>query len=269
MLEFHKYHGAGNDFILIDNRENVFSPDSEYIHFLCCRRKGIGADGLILLNSSVQKGIDFEMQYFNSDGPEGTMCGNGGRCIAAFARKTGIIDKETLFLGKDGIHKAMIVKEEGNKSEVRLQMKDVEIIVPFEKGVCLNTGSPHLVLFGENIMQTDVVGEGRKWRYDSRFEQGTNVNFVEKLSEDTIFVRTYERGVEDETLSCGTGVTASALAFADRTKHLNRQVFVETQGGKFTVEFQYKENGFSDVWLTGETCFVYQGIFTDDNCPEL
>jgi diaminopimelate epimerase len=261
MQKFYKYHGAGNDFVLIDNRTNTFVIDNDKIKQICNRRLCVGADGFILLNNSKEKGIDFEMQYFNSDGFEGSMCGNGGRCIVAFARRLGIIDKDTIFSGIDGLHKATILTLEGNRADVSIQMKDVGEIKSFDDGYFLDTGSPHVVKFIDDIHSVDMK-ECKIIRYDSRLQNGANVNFVEIQGENTIFVRTYERGVEDETLSCGTGVTASALAFAAQNNTLS-EVIVFTRGGKFYVRFSHHEVGFSHVYLEGETCFVFEGTLIE------
>jgi diaminopimelate epimerase len=258
MQKFYKYHGAGNDFILIDNRTNSFVADNIEIKTICNRRFGVGADGLILLNRPKERGTDFEMQYFNADGFEGSMCGNGGRCIVAFAQRLGIIDKETVFSGIDGLHKAKILVQTGNKIEISIQMKDVLEVDLFDDGYFLNTGSPHVVKFVDNVRAINME-EGRKIRHDLRFANGTNVNFAEVQNEHTIFVRTYERGVEDETLSCGTGVTAAAIAFAKQNNTL-LEVNVLTRGGKFYVHFNHKGNKFFQVYLQGETCFVFEGV---------
>lgn len=257
MREFYKYHGAGNDFILIDNRKNDFIIDHQKIEQLCRRRLGIGADGLILLHASADASVDFSMQYFNADGFEGSMCGNGGRCIVAFAQKLGIIERKTVFSGIDGLHKAEILSSDEHTATIRLQMKDVEDIQLFDDGYFLNTGSPHLVKFVENVYDLDVFKEGSKIRNDARFEDGTNVNFVQ-IENKFIYVRTFERGVEDETLSCGTGVTASALAWA-KMFSIPSPVAVQTRGGNFTIFFKEKNNLFTDIWLQGESCFVFKG----------
>ena len=258
MQEFYKYHGAGNDFILIDNRKNDFVIDNQSIKNLCDRRLGIGADGLILLNSSDNPAADFNMQYFNADGFEGSMCGNGGRCIVAFAKKLNIINENIVFSGIDGLHKAMIIHSQENKMEIRLQMKDVDEIVSFDDGYFLDTGSPHVVKFVDNLQNINIKEEGERIRYDSRLVNGTNVNFVQ-IQNDTVYVRTFERGVEDETLSCGTGVTASALTWAKK-QAIPSPIIIHTQGGKFLVSFHYENNLFTDIWLQGETCFVFKGI---------
>lgn len=255
ILNFSKYHGAGNDFILIDNRKDKIKLSCSEVAFLCNRHLGIGADGMMLLNSSNQH--DFEMQYFNSDGNESSMCGNGGRCITAFASKLGIIDKLTLFTAIDGLHTAEIIEDKGNIKTIRLQMCDVKELKQFDNYFLLNTGSPHYVQFVDDVKAIDVASEGRKIRFDLRFApEGLNVNFVE-IKANFIFVRTYERGVEDETLSCGTGVTASALAYAS-DKNIEK-VNIHTLGGKLTVSFEKQNNTFNNVFLEGEACFVFEG----------
>jgi diaminopimelate epimerase len=259
MQEFYKYHGAGNDFILIDNRDNHFVVDNEKIAALCNRRLGIGGDGLILLHASANPSVDFDMQYFNADGFEGSMCGNGGRCIVALAQKLGIINNNTVFSGTDGLHKAAIIASDRHHAEICLQMKDVEDIRCFEDGYFLDTGSPHFVKFTENVHAIDVKAEGENIRRDVRFEHGTNVNFVQ-TENHFIYVRTFERGVEDETLSCGTGVTASALAWA-KAFAVSSPVAVKSRGGTFTVSFRRENHVFTDIWLQGETCFVFKGEF--------
>ncbi len=258
MQEFYKYHGAGNDFVLIDNRTKSFEIDNNRIREICDRRLGVGADGLILLNVAGSEGVDFEMQYFNSDGFEGSMCGNGGRCIVAFAKYLQIIGDKTTFAGVDGLHHATVISSAGNKSKICIQMKDVREIKSFEDGFFLDTGSPHMVKFVESVHDINVPEEGRNIRYDSRFADGTNVNFVEVQDGNTIFVRTFERGVEDETLSCGTGVTASALVFAGQ-KDGRQDILVNTRGGTFRVRFDRNKNNFFNIYLQGETCFVFKG----------
>ena len=255
MLNFSKYHGAGNDFILIDNRKGETILTQKEVAFLCNRHLGIGADGLMLLNYS--KEYDFEMQYFNSDGNESTMCGNGGRCIAAFALQLGIIDKTTVFKAIDGLHTAEIIENKGNIKTIRLQMLDVKEIKQFDNYFLLNTGSPHYVQFVDNIEVFDIIAEGRKIRYNEKCApDGLKVNFVQ-IKENQLFVRTYERGGEDETLSCGTGVTAASLAYAfDKNIY---QVNIHTKGGELTVSFEKQNNCFKNIYLEGKACFVFEG----------
>src|SRR4029078_5042001 len=254
-IEFHKYQGTGNDFILLDNRENIYGGISaKHIHFLCNRHFGIGADGLMMLNN--RQGFDFEMKYFNADGNEGSMCGNGARCVLKFASKLGIKKDKYHFIDADGVHEAEI----DLNGEVRLKMKDVKGAEFSYTHYILDTGSPHYVKPVADAMQVDVVNEGRSIRNSKEFaEEGINVNFVETLNDDTIYVRTYERGVEDETLSCGTGVTAAALISAHNDNGFNR-VEVKTSGGKLSVEFEkVSEKEFKNIWLVGPAEFVYKG----------
>jgi diaminopimelate epimerase len=258
-LPFFKYHGTGNDFILVDNRSLRWQPSTEEILFLCNRHFGIGADGLILL--SEQTGYDFGMTYFNSDGKESTMCGNGGRCMTAFAHHLGLIRSEAHFGAIDGDHISRILEISGNIKKISLRMKDVEVNEIVADHLFMNTGSPHYVTFVKNVEEMDIVTQAQKIRFSERFtEEGTNVDFVE-IRKDHLFVRTYERGVEDETLSCGTGVTASTLATA--IKYADNPGFfrIETKGGGLTVRFHQNKNSFTEVWLEGPAEFVYQGEF--------
>lgn len=253
-IAFNKYHGAGNDFIIIDNRNNVFNPsDNSLINKLCNRRFGIGADGLILVSNSTD--YDFEMKYFNSDGFEGTMCGNGGRCTADFAVRHGIAGRNMVFKAIDGLHQAAA---EGNI--IRLQMKNPDEIKSVNNNYFLNTGSPHYVVFTNDIDKLDVFNEGKRLRWSDDFKPGgTNVNFVE-VEENGIYVRTFERGVEDETLACGTGVTASAIVSVLLGHFDSSPVNVRTKGGRLSVEFAKNGNAFTNVWLCGPATFVFDGI---------
>lgn len=255
-INFNKYQGTGNDFVMIDNREHQFPKnDINLINKLCDRRFGVGADGLILLENSDSS--DFRMIYFNADGNESTMCGNGGRCIVAFAKKLGIISNNTTFMAIDGIHNATI-----NDSLVSLQMIDVDTITNNKTHLFLNTGSPHHVEFVEDISIIDIISKGRSIRNGAPyFEEGTNVNFVEQIDNNTFKVRTYERGVEDETLSCGTGVTAVAIATNIANKSSETEINIETLGGKLTVRFSKENDVFKEVFLIGEATFVFDGIF--------
>lgn len=256
-LTFFKYHGTGNDFIIIDNRQSVF-PRNNYqlIQKLCHRNFGIGADGLMLLETSKEN--DFKMIYFNADGHEGTMCGNGGRCIVAFAHSLNIFDKETIFEATDGIHHALI-----NKQNVSLGMKDVTNIQDHKDYVFLDTGSPHHVEFTEDLSKTDIYNKGKEIRYGAPYhEEGTNVNFVEKISDDTFEVRTYERGVENETLSCGTGVTAVALATHFLSLSDKKRIHLRTLGGDLSVEFEKGDNGYHNIYLSGPATFVFKGVIS-------
>jgi diaminopimelate epimerase len=253
---FHKYQGTGNDFIMLDNRNNQYSAlTQKEIKTLCDRHFGIGADGLILLN--LIAGYDFEMKYYNADGNESSMCGNGGRCIVKYAYAMGIHKSEYRFLAVDGEHEAEIEIDGG---WVNLKMKDVDALTARDNHFLLNTGSPHYVTMVDDVMSKNVKEEGRKIRYSHTFEkEGVNVNFVEQL-EKKIIVRTYERGVEDETLSCGTGVTASALVCAHNERGFN-SVDIQTPGGNLCVEFdKLDEDIFANIWLCGPAEKVFEGL---------
>jgi diaminopimelate epimerase len=255
MMQLHcyKYQGTGNDFVLLDNREKNISLTTEHIKWLCNRRFGIGADGLILLE--LEPGIDFKMVYFNSDGNESSMCGNGGRCITAFAKYLGIINSEAKFLAIDGIHEAKI-----DTDLVSLKMNDVRQVEVGENYFYLNTGSPHYVKFVNNLEEFNVFKEGKKIRNNDRFIfEGTNVNFIEKIDNE-LFVRTYERGVENETLSCGTGVTAAALVAALKGVSTDKNnCGIKTLGGHLNVKFdKVLENTFYNIWLQGPATFIFK-----------
>lgn len=257
-FEFYKYHGTGNDFILLDNRQKIYDNITpRQVNFLCHRRFGIGADGLMMLNDKAN--FDFEMIYFNSDGNTSSMCGNGGRCIVKFAHMLGTKKTKYKFYAIDGVHEAEI----DLNGDVRLKMKDVEDVEYSYTHYVLNTGSPHYVKSVPDVSQVDVVGEGSEIRNSKEFaKEGVNVNFVETINSDTIYVRTYERGVEDETYSCGTGVTAAALISAHNDKGFNR-VEVETKGGKLSVEFEkISEKEFENIWLCGPAQMVFKGEAT-------
>ena len=255
-IPFCKYHGTGNDFIVVDNRREILSKDDYLlIEKLCHRRFGIGADGLILLEK--QEGYDFGMTYFNADGKESSMCGNGGRCIVAFAKRLGIIEGACRFLAIDGAHEALIK----GADYVELKMQNVHHIEQGDGAYIMDTGSPHYVVFVEDLNDIDVVENGQAIRYSAPFrEKGINVNFVETDKAGNLQVATYERGVEAETFSCGTGVVASALAYylghiPDFTK-----VSIQTKGGYLEVHFSPTVDGFEDIWLCGEATFVFEGM---------
>lgn len=252
-ITFYKYQGTGNDFVIIDNRKGEIELTKKQVKFLCDRKFGIGADGLMLLNT--KQGYDFEMKYYNSDGRESTMCGNGGRCLVKFAYEIGIKKTDYKFVAIDGEHEADIDED----NWINLKMQDVSQVERKWETAILNTGSPHFIKPVNNIKGLDVYAEGRDIRYSRQFEkEGINVNFVEQ-EDDHIFVRTYERGVEDETLSCGTGVTAAALICAHNDKGFNR-VEVETLGGRLAVEFdKIDEQHFTNIWLCGPAVFVFKG----------
>lgn len=252
---FWKYQGTGNDFVMIDNRAGFPHASDSEIKKLCDRRFGIGADGLIYLEKSDV--ADFRMVYFNSDGLESTFCGNGGRCIAAFAKLLDVFEgNSTRFIAKDGLHEAEIKGE-----NIRLKMRDVSEIQENELGHELFTGSPHLIVQVQNVDTVEVKTKGANIRYSERYQnEGINVNFIEQTG-DEVWVRTYERGVEDETLSCGTGVTAAALVMG--RLGMASPVAVETQGGKLMVEFSKQANGgFTEVFLIGPAEKVFEGEIT-------
>lgn len=250
-MEFYKYQGTGNDFVMVDNRDLQFPKDQEIIKKLCDRRFGIGADGLILLENDDR--YDFKMVYYNSDGGESTMCGNGGRCLVAFAFFLDIFEEKCTFIAIDGEHEAEI-----HNGVVKLKMIDVESILSDAEDFVLNTGSPHYVKYVEDITNYNVFAEGNKIRNSENYsENGINVNFVEKISDDEIFVRTYERGVEDETYSCGTGVTASALTFLQKGNLTS--IKVKTLGGNLKVYAEKNENKFHKIWLEGPAKQVFRG----------
>ncbi|HYO23094.1 MAG TPA: diaminopimelate epimerase [Flavisolibacter sp.] len=253
-LHFYKYQGTGNDFIILDNRAKIYDFTKEQVAFLCHRRFGIGADGLMLLNAHEQ--YDFEMKYYNADGGESTMCGNGGRCLVKFAAEMGIIKSEYRFIAIDGEHEASIE----TNGHVALKMNDVSTVRSNYNKHVLNTGSPHYVEETENVMDIDVFGKGRAIRYSDEFKQdGINVNFVEQTEDpDTIIVRTYERGVEDETYSCGTGVTAAALVSYHNEAGFNF-VNVKTKGGMLAVEYDKVDEQFRNIWLIGPAAKVFEG----------
>ena len=254
-INFHKYQGAGNDFIILDNRNGAYDKlSTEQINRLCDRHFGIGADGLMMLKNNT--GYDFEMLYFNADGKPGSMCGNGGRCMVKYVYNLGIHQYTYRFLASDGEHEAEI-----DNQWIRLKMKDVQEIEEHSSYAVLDTGSPHFVKFANDVENIDVVETGREVRYSKRYmPDGINVNFVESTGEDSIYVRTYERGVEDETLSCGTGVTAAALVSAHNPRGFNR-VEVKTAGGNLSVEFtKTDEMHFENIWLCGPAELVFEGV---------
>lgn len=253
-LSFYKYHGTGNDFILIDNRSADIVLSTEQVRFLCDRHFGIGADGLMLLE--LAQGFDFRMVYYNSDGRESTMCGNGGRCISAFAKRLGLVNERVRFLAMDGTHEAVFT----TSGQIELHMMDVEALRSYETYFELNTGSPHYVSYTEHLDDLDMKKEGALIRYSPRFrDEGINVNLVEAIDANNIRVRTYERGVEDETLSCGTGVTACSLVHV-RHQHGAAQVKVQTPGGELIVRCEVvAQNQFRNIWLCGPAVEVFSG----------
>ena len=251
-MVFYKYQGTGNDFVMIDDRENKFDDQNlDLVSRICDRKFGIGADGLILIRN--HRDYDFEMIYFNADGSM-SMCGNGARCAVAFAGFLGIIEDKTHFLAIDGPHEAVL-----NQDVVELKMGNVKGITAKNGDSFVNTGSPHHIRVVEDVHNYPVFEEGKKIRYREDYAPGgTNVNFIEALDKDEIFVRTYERGVENETLSCGTGVTAAAIAFEQEKS--DAEVKIKTLGGNLSVRFHRNEDGSLDnVWLIGPAKQVFSG----------
>ncbi len=257
-IQFYKYQGTGNDFIILDNRQGIYDTlTTGQVAFLCNRRFGIGADGLMLLNP--KEGYDFEMKYFNSDGRESSMCGNGGRCMVKFAWHLGLKKPLYHFIAVDGEHEAEI----DDDGTVSLKMKDVHSIRETHGDFVLDTGSPHYVKMVNDVRNFNVAQKGHDIRNSNAFaKEGINVNFVEQNDDDEITVRTYERGVEAETLSCGTGVTASALVCYHNEIGFNN-VTVNTPGGKLAVEFDRLENdSYNNIWLCGPAEKVFEGFIS-------
>ena len=251
---FYKYQGTGNDFVMIDNRQETFDKtNAKQVAFLCDRRFGIGADGLILLENHPE--YDFKMVYFNADGNESTMCGNGGRCLVAFAKQIGVIKDKAIFEAIDGLHHAQI-----NGDIVKLQMLDVNTVENHNNYVFLNTGSPHHVQFENDIENFNIKTKGATIRYGEPYnESGTNVNFVKKQSDSLFRVRTYERGVENETLSCGTGATAVAIAMHYIGETEKNHISLIVEGGKLEVNFDIENQIYKNVWLIGPAKLVFKG----------
>ncbi len=258
ILHFYKYQGCGNDFILLDNRSNTINLSMLEIKKMCDRHFGIGADGLMLLENLPD--YDFKMVYYNSDGNQSSMCGNGGRCITAFANQLNIIKNKARFMAIDGEHLSII-----NNGIISLKMNDVLTVEKHPDYYFLNTGSPHVVKWVDNINEYNVFEEGKKIRFSQAFKNkgGTNVNFIEQKN-DMLLVRTYERGVEDETLACGTGVVASALvnAFANKSAEKNKCNIVSLGGNLNVTYIQHTDNSFTDIWLKGPAKFVFEGEYT-------
>ena len=253
-IKFSKYQGTGNDFIILDNRDHRYNDlTPKQVKELCNRHFGIGADGLMMLQ--LKEGYDFEMVYFNSDGHPSSMCGNGGRCLVKFAKELGIEKHLYRFYAIDGGHEAEI-----DDNIVSLKMKDVKQIREYHGDFILDTGSPHYVKMLNGVKQLDVFRKGREIRNSNNFaKDGINVNFVEQLNDDEIFVRTYERGVEDETLSCGTGITAAAIVCYHNDCGYN-DVTVHTKGGRLTVEYDRTDDDhYENIWLCGPAEKVFEG----------
>ncbi len=250
-LPFHKYQATGNDFILIDNQALTVNHSVELAQKLCDRKFGIGSDGLIIIQPHPE--YDFEMIFYNPDGSQ-SLCGNGSRCAVNFAKELGLVKKSCTFLAFDGPHEASIF----DNGIVRFKMNDVHSVRSMNDGTFVDTGSPHLMVYLDNVMEHDIVDMGKTIRYNDQFKaEGVNVNFLEMRNDNSIFVRTYERGVENETLSCGTGVTASALASS--SKGLKSPINIKTKGGELSVEFEVENEGFKNIYLIGPAKKVYEG----------
>ncbi|CAM3340043.1 diaminopimelate epimerase [Empedobacter stercoris] len=252
-LKFYKYQGAGNDFVMIDDREKTFPISTELINRLCDRNFGIGADGLILLQNDDHS--DFKMVYFNSDGNESTMCGNGGRCIIRFANDLDVANDKMTFNAIDGLHHGVV-----DHDVIRIQMIDVNEVEDHDGYLFMNTGSPHHVEFVNNVKDINVYKKGKSIRNGAPyFEQGSNVNFVEVMPDHSLRIRTYERGVEDETLACGTGITAAAIAAYVKNLVDKNDIKVKAMGGDLSVNFEENNHNFVNVWLNGPAVKVFEG----------
>lgn len=255
-IHFYKYQATGNDFVLIDNRSGELSLSIDQIKKICDRKFGVGADGLMLIEKDPK--LDFNLIYYNPDGSQ-SLCGNGSRAAMSFASYLNIVNGQAAFNAYDGHHEATL----GNDGIVRLKMNDTKSIVRHGEDLWIDTGAPHLMRFVKDIKSINVFEEGRKIRNSEPFKpQGTNANFVELLPANTIFVRTFERGVENETLSCGTGVTAAALAAT--TKGYTSPVKIKTLGGELSVEFKPRQSpasaeAFQDIFLVGPAAQVFEG----------
>ena len=265
-IQFYKYQGTGNDFVMIDNRDRcIDNYDSEFISNLCDRKYGIGSDGLILIENN--NDLDFTMKYFNSDGSELGMCGNGARCVTQFAKKLGIINNSAIFQASDGAHHAEII----NNNYVRVKMNDIDmsnydLIDKNFDNIYLHNGSPHLIINSNDIDKIDVFNEGRKIRYGDKYkDEGVNINFVDFTSNSSLCkVRTYERGVEGETLSCGTGAVAVAVVL-NYSKITNKEeITISMKGGNLKVSFNRLGDNFSNIWLYGDVAEIYKGEINGD-----
>ena len=253
-IKFSKYNGAGNDFIVIDDRKNNIDNNPSLIEKLCNRNFGIGGDGLILIKES--KSTDFEILHYTSDGNLGSLCGNGSRCAISFAYKNKIIGKKTRFDAFDGIHNAEII----NDNLVKMEMKINSDIIENEYGTWLDTGSPHLVIEKDNTDELDVNLLASSIRYNEYYKkEGVNVNFIEKVSNETFKIRTYERGVENETLACGTGSTASAICMNYLGKSQSNNITMKCRGGDLKVQFISKDSLFTNISITGPAKLVFEG----------
>jgi diaminopimelate epimerase len=255
-LQFYKYQGTGNDFVMIDNRIGSIKLTESQVAFLCNRKYGIGADGLILLE--LDDSAPFKMVYYNADGKESSMCGNGGRCISHFAGLLKVAESKGSFIAIDGWHEFELKAND----EVKLKMNDVNTIQKDGDAFVLNTGSPHYVTFDDDLLELDLLNSAHAVRYNATYAaQGINVNFVE-IKNGQFFMRTYERGVEDETFSCGTGTVAVALTLAETGNQMVSPIVINTYGGQLKVHFKKIGAEYSDIWLEGPAKLVYEGQIT-------
>ena len=254
LFPFAKYHGTGNDFVLIDNRARKFPINNhQAIAHICHRNFGIGADGFILIENA--EDADFYMRFFNSDGYEGSLCGNGSRCAVHYAKTLGLVSEDVRFGAADGIHQASFEGE-----EVALSLHPISKWKAYKEHIFINTGSPHHVLFVDDVVREDVAQIGAAIAHGAPYySDGTNVNFVQQLDAHSIHVRTYERGVEAETLSCGTGVTAAAIAMHISKRTQATKLAIITTGGHLSVSFSPKRNGYEQIVLQGPAQIVYEG----------
>ena len=259
-MKFCKYQALGNDFILIDNRQQQLILTPEQIAFLCDRHFGIGADGLMLVENCDE--ADFKMQFFNSDGSWSTMCGNGARSIVAFAHRLGIFADKVTFLSGAGKHFGEILSQTENSLDIKVKITDVDNITRGDGYYFLNTGVPHCVVFADNIDNVDINAEGKKWRHSPLFPDGANVNFVEVCDSNKLKIATFERGVEAETLACGTGATAAAIATFDKLQNNTTDFEIQAKGGKLRISFyidKSNKDSFTNIWLQGSATFVFEG----------
>lgn len=264
-IKFSKYEGAGNDFIIIDARSQSINLSSEMIVSLCNRHFGVGADGVMTLHDS--ENYDCLMHYYNADGSQGEMCGNGGRCFTLFAEHLSIGGDTKVFEALDGVHQAQILHTDAISGEIKLGLIDV---ISIEQGTnfwALNTGVPHYVEFVEDIESVDVCGRGYEIRYDKRFKHGTNVNFVQIVGDGEIKIRTYERGVENETLACGTGATAAAITTNFVAQKQTNKFIVHALGGDLVIDFEHLEETtiYRNIHLSGKARRVFEGVINTDN----
>lgn len=257
MINFYKYQGAGNDFILIDNRDEAFVGDKiTFARHWCDRRFGIGSDGLIFIENS--ETAQFEMDFYNPDGSQ-SFCGNGSRCAVAFANYLGAVENEITFKAIDGLHEASLLDD-----QVKIGMNQFGGIEKIGEDDFIDTGSPHYISYCGVSDKRDIIDYGKSIRYSERFtEEGTNVNLIEEIADHHIAIRTYERGVENETFACGTGATAAGLSYAARQNNvISGIVKVDVKGGELKIHYNKTNqvNVFTNIWLEGPAKFVFKGV---------